>query len=228
MANSGGGLARVTYLPGVVPPPEPISFVEEVDDGEVADELEEFAPVGAVQYSDCDVVEAELHAQRSDDADAARASNISMYALARRGMSSHEMTKLLLSRDLEAPTVAVEVERLERVQLLDDFALAETLVRTLHERKGLGRQALNAELRRRGIDQSAIEAAISAIDGDEEVSRATELAVKRAPQLRSLDNETARRRLSAFLMRKGYQGSVVSAAVKAALEPAARSGPTFR
>jgi SOS response regulatory protein OraA/RecX len=222
MANSGGGLARVTYLPGVVPPPEALVHTDEG-----LEDVDEFASVGAVQYSDCDSVEAELHAERSDDADAARASNISMYALARRGMSSHEMTQLLSSRDLSPSTVATEVERLERVQLLDDFALAETLVRTLHERKGLGKQALQAELRRRGINQSAIDEAIAALNGDDELSRATELAVKRAPQVRSLDNETARRRLSAFLMRKGYQGSIVSAAVKAALEPSG-SGPVFR
>lgn len=223
MGNSGGGLARVTYLPGVVPPPDTAVDEEELDENE----LDDFSSIGAVQHSDCDSVEAEIHAERSDDADAARASNISMYALARRGMSSHEMTKLLLSRDLSPSTVAAEVERLERVQLLDDAALAETLVRTLHERKGLGRQALQSELRRRGVDQAAIESALSALDGDDELSRATELAVKRAPQVRSLDTETARRRLSAFLMRKGYQGSVVSAAVKTALEPA-RTGPTFR
>jgi SOS response regulatory protein OraA/RecX len=196
---------------------------DELDD---LDEVPDFGSAGAVQYSDCDAVEAQIFAERSEDEDAARASTISMYALARRGMSSAEMTKLLLSRELGAATVANEVERLERVQLLDDLALAETLVRILQERKGLGRQAIKAELRRRSIDQSAIETALSALDGDDELARATELALKRVPQVRSLDGETARRRLSAFLMRKGYSGGVVSAAVRAALEPQSRT-PRF-
>lgn len=226
MSNSGGGLAKVTYLPGVVPPSESTTPAFESDDEHEADFDNEIT-AGAVQFTDRDVIEAESFAARSDDVDAARASNISMHALARRGMSSREMEQLLSSRDLDANTVATEVERLERVALLDDVDLAETLVRTLHERKGLGRQALNAELRRRGIDQVAIETALSALDGDDELHRATELAIKRAPQLRSLDATTANRRLSAFLMRKGYSGAVVSNAVKAALEPQ-RSGPTFR
>lgn len=150
--------------------------------------------------------------------------NVSMHALARRGMSSREMRDYLLGREFELAEVEDEIARLEGVSLLDDGALAETLVRTLRQRKGLGRSALTAELRRRNVDPIAIDGALEGA-GDDELERATELAVKRAPQVRSLDSVTAKRRLSAFLMRKGYSGSVVSAAVAAALEP---SGPVFR
>jgi regulatory protein len=164
-------------------------------------------------------------APESADELAARAENISMSALTRKGMSSWEMADRLRSRDLDETTVLNEVARLEGVGLLDDLELAETLVRTLQDRKGLGRSGITAELRRRHVDADAIEAALDALDGDDEIARASEIAIKRAPQLRSLDNVTAKRRLSAFLMRKGYSGSVISAAVAAALEP---SGPRFR
>lgn len=153
-----------------------------------------------------------------------RINNVSMHALARRGMSSKEMRDYLLDREFEAAEVDQEVERLESVALLDDVALGETLVRTLRDRKGLGRSGLTAELRRRNLDQSAIEIALGGLD-DDELERATEIAHKRAGQLRSYDAETAKRRLGAFLMRKGYSGSVVSTAVQRALAPA---GPTFR
>lgn len=153
-----------------------------------------------------------------------RINNVSMHALARRGMSSREMRDYLLGREFESQAVEEEVARLEGVGLLDDDSLAETLVRTLRDRKGLGRAALTAELRRRHLDPEAIDEALDGA-GDDDLQRATDLAVKRAPQLRSLDATTAKRRLGAFLMRKGYSGSVVSAAVAAALEP---SGPVFR
>lgn len=153
-----------------------------------------------------------------------RVSNVSMYALARRGMSSREMRDYLLGREFEGPVVDEEIERLERVDLLDDDSLAETLVRTLRDRKGLGRSALTAELRRRHVDSDAIEEVMGSLD-DDELDRATAIALKRAPQLRSLDRATAQRRLGAFLMRKGYSGSVISTAVQRALEP---SGPVFR
>ena len=161
---------------------------------------------------------------------AARASTISMQALTRKGMSSREMIQRLRSRDIDEETAFAEVARLERVALLDDRELAATLVRTLQERKGLGRAGITAELRRRLVDSVAVEEALGALGGDDELARARDLAVKRAPQLRSLDSVTARRRLSAFLMRKGYSGSVVNSAVTAALEPlnGGGGGPRFR
>jgi len=199
-ARGGEHLAPVTYLFGAQPRTE--QYVPE--------------PESAPGHSDRE--------RRSSKGEFDRISNVSMYALARRGMSSREMRDYLVSREFDAESVDEEVARLEGVGLLDDESLAETLVRTLRERKGLGKQALTAELRRRHLDVVAIEVAMSSL-GDDELERAIVMAEKRAPQLRSLDAETAKRRLGAFLMRKGYSGSVVSAAVSRAL---ASSGPTFR
>jgi SOS response regulatory protein OraA/RecX len=218
MKNADGSepkLARVSYLPGVVPPSEPVALADEVPVGEaLADAMsaDGAQPPGTV-------------GERS-----ARAHNVSMHALTRRGLSSAEMTTLLRSRDLDSTDIEIEVARLEEVGLLDDRELAGNLVRTLQDRKGLGRSAITAELRRRKVDSVAIEEALSELDGDDELSRAREIAMKRAPQLRSLDAETARRRLGAFLMRKGYSGSVVSSAVASALASNAPStrGPRFQ
>ena len=147
-----------------------------------------------------------------------RASNVSLNALARKGMSSREMEKLLERRELEPELIESEIARLEGAGLLDDSTLAENLVRTLHERKGLGRSAISAELRRRQLDDSAISVAMESIDADDELERAIEVATKRAGQLQSYDAETAKRRLGAYLQRRGYGGSVLSAAMNAALE----------
>jgi regulatory protein len=157
-------------------------------------------------------------------------SRVSMRALARRGMSSDEMTQYLGTREFETTEIDDEIERLEGSGLLDDAALAETLAETLRDRKGLGASAIRAELRRRKIDQEHISAVLD-VEQDQEQERATEIALKRAPQLRSLDSVTAKRRLTGFLMRKGYSGSIVSAAVTAALAPNSREssgGPAFR
>ena len=217
MTSDGDELAPVTWLFG---PPEPATAAtaEPVRGPSGApDALVERATVGSQSRSN------------SRDEPTGRfeqINNVSMHALARRGIAAEEMADYLLRRGFDDGEVELECERLLRVGLLDDVALAETLVRTLRERKGLGRSALVAELRRRKLDRDAIEEALEALDTDDELVRATELAVRRAPQLRSLDPETARRRLGAFLMRKGYAGSVVSAAVSQALQPS--SGPVFR
>ncbi len=206
MSISEGGLARVSYLPGAGP---------SADSGDSAP-----SPIFSA-------AEPESMAEPESTAEScARAQKLSMPALARRGMSSAEMTRLLRSQDLDEHTVLNEIARLEGVGLLDDSELAQTLVRTLRERKGLGRSAITAELRRRQIDAAVIEEMTDTGAEDDELGRASELALKRAPQLRSLDAVTARRRLGAFLMRKGYSGSIVSAAVASALESSV--GPRFR
>ncbi|CAN5185284.1 hypothetical protein BH09ACT6_BH09ACT6_17860 [soil metagenome] len=216
--TNGDGLARVTYLPGVVPEslvagngaqpekahtgPSPEAPTFTAFFGEASAGAEEPVPTGPTRPTG--------RSERSME-------NTSMHALTRRGMSRWELEKTLLSRGFDENEVADELDRLERVGLLDDASLAETLVRTQHERKGLGRSALIGELRRRHIGQEHIEAALEQIDADDEQARANELAVKRASQLSSYDLETAKRRLNGFLMRKGYSSSVVRAAVDEAL-----------
>ena len=165
----------------------------------------------------------DLEAQRR------RAENVSLHALSRRGVSSHEMEKLLRSRDLDESVVSDEIERLERVGLLDDAELAATLVRAKQERKGLGRGAVTSELRARGIDPAVIDEALAETDDDEEQQRADEWARKRAGSLRGLDRETAERRLNGYLMRRGYRSEVVRRAVEKALPRggSARGGVRF-
>lgn len=242
--GTGAKLARVTYLPGVVPPsPE----ANEARDLEASELVEVPEPVGrSAGLPDFATFFGEDSAESSSESPGespepetelperggratreVRVENVSMHALTRRGMSRWELEKTLLSREIDEQTVLTELDRLEAVGLLDDAALAETLVRTQHERKGLGRGALTAELRRRHIDQEHIASALEQVDDDDEQSRATELAVKRASQLSSYDLDTAKRRLTAFLMRRGYSSSVVRAATDEALSSrsgASRSG----
>jgi regulatory protein len=191
-AETTGSIAPVTYLFG----------------GEPVD-----APPGP------DASEEGASPVASNDRATRRAENVSLNGLTRRNMSRWEIEKLLTSRELPEDVIAAEVARLEGVGLIDDAALAETLVRTQRERKGLGRQAVIAELRRRHIDPTIIDAALEADDRgeDAEQERANELAIKKARALTSYDQETAKRRLTGFLMRKGYSSSIVRIATDTAL-----------
>jgi len=146
-----------------------------------------------------------------------RAHNVSLNSLTRRGMSKREVERTLRAKELDDDVIAAEVERLERSGLVDDLALAQNLVGTLQERKGLGRSGIAAELTRRLLSPAAIEYALELIDTGDELARARDVAVQRARQLTSYDRETAVRRLSAYLARRGYSGSTVRAAVDHAL-----------
>ena len=223
-------LAPVTWLFGA--PPQPVEEQQSSAAPEPQDPERESTAAALAELRPL-LAEATARARESNGRKEGRfdrVSNVSMHALARRGMSSHEMRDLLSSREFEQPVIDEEIMRLEGVGLLDDDELAKTLVRTLRERKALGKTAIVSELRRRRLGNASIEGALGELD-DDELQLAVDIAIKRAPQVRSLDSQTANRRLSAFLMRKGYSGSVVSTAVARALstpDSTSRQGPVFR
>lgn len=199
-------LARVTYLPGAAPS---------------SNRVEPEADAAEPAWHD---PAATVAARPAPGA----AHHVSITALARRGLSRREVERHLRDRGFEQHEIDDEVARLDADGYVDDVALAQNLVGTLQERKGLGRSAIAAELTRRLLAPAAIEYALELIDSSDELSRARELAVKRARQLGGLDRDTAVRRLSAYLARRGYGGSTVRAAVDQALPASAGRGVAFR
>ncbi|GAA1445459.1 recombination regulator RecX [Leifsonia poae] len=167
-------------------------------------------------------------ARAGDSRSGSRASNVSMHQLARRGMSRWELSQVLAKREIEPEIAEAELNRLESVGLLDDAALAVTLVYTQHNRKGLGRTAIAQELKRRHIAPDIIDDALAEIEDEDELERATELAVKRIGQLSSYDDETAKRRLNGFLARKGYSSSIVRQAMDVAFASRRSRGVRFQ
>lgn len=145
-----------------------------------------------------------------------KTSGLAIRQLARRGMSRWELEQLLTKREIDPEVFGPELDRLETLGVVDDASLAASLAFTQHSRKGLGRTAIEQELKRRHIDPELIEAALADIGEDDELERATELAVKRIGQLSAYDDETVRRRLHGFLARKGYGSDIVRQAMDAA------------
>lgn len=220
----GERLAPVFYLPGAAPAPSvaaaPSTVTQDAADWTVPGLSRSAEVPGRLGDSDAP--------EHSDDSEAPGvARHVSITALARKGMSRREMERHLAGRGFEPDEVAAEVARLEASGYLDDVALAQTLVGTLQERKGLGRSAIAAELTRRLLTPAAIEYALELVDSADELARAREIASKRAAQLRGVDRDAAVRRLSAYLARRGYGGSTVRAAVDHAL-PRTASGVVFR
>ncbi len=206
MDRSDEWLAPVSYLPGV----------QSSSAGSDSPRGEESLPTTPKPSA-----EGERQAERLRE----RAHNVSLNSLTKRGMSKREVERTLRAKDLDDDVIATELERLEAVGLVDDVALAQNLVGTLQERKGLGRSGIAAELTRRLLSPAAIEYALELVDTGDELARARDLAVVRARQLTSYDRETAARRLSGYLARRGYGGSTVRAAVDHALPPRQQSAP---
>ncbi|MGT2424622.1 RecX family transcriptional regulator [Amnibacterium kyonggiense] len=153
---------------------------------------------------------------------ARRAENVALAALTRHDASEGELRAKLVAKGLEAEDVEAELERLRRAGLVDDTAFAERLITRLRERKGLGDQAVRSTLRGRLVPQEVIDAVLAGQVEDEEVAadRLQAVADDRARRLGSLEYAVAERRLTAYLMRKGYSGSSVRTAVRSALSTA--------
>lgn len=131
-----------------------------------------------------------------------------------RSLSEREARAFLRERELPEDAAEHVIERMRRHGYLDDEALAEQLVHSGVERKGQGRVMLVQALTKRGIARDVIDAALDGLP-DDEADRALEFARQKARAMRDLDRDTALRRLSGQLARRGYGATALSAARQA-------------
>jgi regulatory protein len=143
-----------------------------------------------------------LDGERAGSADAAHAAALRL--LTARARSRAELRQRLEERGFEAAAVAAALDRLERVGLVDDAALAELIAEGRAER-GLDVPAIIAELRDRGVDPALAErAAQAAIPAEDRADRCRQVAEARLAQLHGLPPPTQLRRLATYLARRGY------------------------
>jgi regulatory protein len=239
MSDATEHLAPVSYLPWATPPeaaPERTRAGDGSHSTEAVD-VEDVAETPAAtstrsgRWPSANSDGASRRAERrrsrfavvSDDPDEtgperdARIDRLVVSRLRRSALSVAEVRAVLAEHGLDEAEIEDWVERYERFGYLDDARLAEQLVHVNGARRGRGSGAILQELARRGVDPSAARAAVEELDPDVERRNALEVARRRATQLTGLDRQTAERRLSAFLQRRGYPGDIVREAVTAAL-----------
>jgi regulatory protein len=199
-------MSNVTYLPWVTPEPENVpSDVVAVEP----------APVSDVDA----VAEALIH-----DDELSKLDSLVIRKLTAGDLSSGEVRVLLIAQGLPELDADRWLARYERLGYVNDQRLAELLVSTWTDRKGKGRGVIAAEMRRRHISAEICASVLADLDDDSQEAQATELAIARARQLTNLDRATAERRLVGFLSRRGFTGSAVRSAVRAALDSSRNAG----
>ena len=134
----------------------------------------------------------------------ARARELCLQLLAARPRTRAELSKALLRKGIDAEVADAVLGRLDEVGLIDDAAFAEMWVHSRHTYQGLGRRALAAELRRKGVAGPLATQAVAAVDRDAEEQRARQLVRKRLHTMGSVDEVAKVRRLVGMLARKGY------------------------
>lgn len=140
--------------------------------------------------------------------------------LALRARSSAELKRQLQRKGEPPEFVAIAIERLLAAGFLDDAAFARQFARSKVLGAGLSKRRLQQELGRRGVAREVGDGAIEEVFGEEELDDAASIervARKKFKTLAKLDPATQRRRLYAFLARRGFDGEDIAGVVRTLL-----------
>jgi regulatory protein len=155
------------------------------------------------------------------DADAeAVARKILLDQLTGQARSRAELASKLAKKAVPEEIAERLLTRFEEVGLVDDEAFARSWVQSRQSGKGLARRALAQELRRKGIDDHVARDALDEVDPDDEVESARMLVRRKMRAVQRVDRNTAIRRLTGMLARKGYPSGVAMRVVREELEAA--------
>ena len=132
-------------------------------------------------------------------------------SLAHGRRTRRELQQRLRRHQPDARIVDEALDRLEAAGILSDTDVARSEASS-RLRRGEGPGRVRQTLRRKGIDargsDQAVAEAVEA-DGLDEVVACRQQAEKRMRSLQTLEPAVARRRLVAFLQRRGYSGTVI-------------------
>jgi regulatory protein len=149
-------------------------------------------------------------------ADLEAAHRAALRAVARRAHARFDLRRRLLQKQHPAAAVDGALDRLSAAGLLDDarFALDYAAAKA---RRGRGPARLVRDLQSQGVDRRLAEDAVRtslAAEGVDPAEAVRALAEKRARQLAGLPAVVRKRRLVAFLVRRGFGGAEVRAVVE--------------
>ena len=138
-------------------------------------------------------------------------------ALARRAHARVDLRRRLLQKQHPPAAVDGALERLAAQDLLDDARFARDYTSATASR-GRGERRLISDLLAQGVERRVAEEAVRTVlaaDGVDPDAAVRAVAEKRAQQLSGLSAPVRKRRLAAFLARRGFQGPEVRAIVEA-------------
>ena len=195
-------------LTGLAPDPRQAGYrLVDVDRGRFAS-----LPADALAPLELEVgteIPGPLLARLQELADVEAAFRAASRLLAARGRARADLRRRLIQKQHPPPAVEAALARLEDGGLLDDgrFAVEYAARRAT---RGRGPVRIVADLVTQGVEHGVAEAAVRAAFAQEGLDPAHTLrtvAARRAVQLASLAPAVRRRRLFAYLARRGYGGA---------------------
>lgn len=195
-------------------PRKPGRYVVDVDS-------REFAVVGADVLAETKlrvgvVVDAACEARLREGGEFVATYDRALNLLAFRARSAQELRRRLIQKGEPAERVDKVIARLRDVGLVNDADFARQLTRSKMA-AGASRRRVHQELFKRGVAREVADQAVEEVLEDEGLSDADSIervARKKWRTLIKLDEPTRRRRLYAFLARRGFDSDEVSRVVR--------------
>jgi regulatory protein len=155
-------------------------------------------------------------AEPIDDPEAAREAALKLLERTRRTKS--DLARRLHDKGFAVPAIENVLDRLTRVGLVDDTEYARAWLAGRWGRKPTGWTRLRQELRGRGVDDDAIEAARAILEQREggvadEVTTARRVIEQAKRRYASLEPRVRQQRLYALLARRGFDGDTIRRAL---------------
>jgi regulatory protein len=162
-----------------------------------------------------------LAAGLADETGAVAVYDRAVRLLAGRGYAIAELSRRLVRGGADPRYVPIAIERLVASGALDDAEYARSLTRSRVRSKGTSARRVKQELSRHGVSADVAAEAVEEVFVEEEVDETAvveQLARRRAETMRGLDPMVRRRRLYAYLARRGYDADDVRRAVETVIE----------
>jgi regulatory protein len=143
---------------------------------------------------------------------------VALKLLAIRPRTRAELGSSLRKHGIAGDVVDEVLDRYDEVGIIDDVAFAKAWVTSRHHGRGLARQALAGELRRKGVDDGDVGEALDELDPAIEERTARDLVARKLrAEPATAAPDAAFRRLVGMLARKGYPAGLAIRIVKDAL-----------
>jgi regulatory protein len=162
------------------------------------------------------VVDDRLAAHLNEASELTAAYDRALHLLAFRARSARELQRRLVQKGVTAERADRVIAKLREAGLIDDADFARQLARSKMS-VGASRRRVHQELFKRGVAREVADEAVEQVveeDGLSEAESIERIARKKWRTLDGLDDPTRRRRLFAFLARRGFDSDDVSRVVR--------------
>ena len=132
-----------------------------------------------------------------------------------RARSEKEIYDRMMQKGYEPSVIANTIQYLKEQRYINDKDFAETFIRDKVELNRYGRNRIKSELLKKGISKELIDELLeTTFQTDTEYETAKELAENKIKSYLKDKKDAQYRKLSSYLLRKGYSYDIVSRVVK--------------